>query len=28
MDVRFLKWNIRSVYRTGPLKTVASELAE
>jgi hypothetical protein len=26
MDLRFLMWNVRSLYRTGSLKTVAREL--
>jgi len=27
MDMRFGTWNVRSLYRAGSLKTVASELA-
>jgi exonuclease III len=28
MDIRFGTWNIRSLYRTGSLKTVARELGK
>jgi hypothetical protein len=28
MDMRFGTWNVRSLYRTGSLKTVANEMAK
>jgi exonuclease III len=28
MDMRFGTWNVRSLYRSGPLKTVARELGK
>jgi hypothetical protein len=28
MDMRFGKWNVRSLYRSGSLKTVSGELAQ
>jgi exonuclease III len=28
MDMRFVTWNVRSLYRSGPLKTVAKELGK
>jgi exonuclease III len=28
MDVRFEKWNVRSIYRACSLKTVSSEMAK
>jgi hypothetical protein len=28
MDMRFGTWNVRSLYRSGSLKTVAEELAK
>jgi exonuclease III len=28
MDMRFGTWNVRSLYRAGSLKTIASELAK
>jgi exonuclease III len=28
MDIRFVTWNVRSLYRTGSLKTVARKLGK